>query len=284
VELEFLGTAGAIPTPKPLCRCAVCAEARERGVPYSRSGPGLFVHGPDLLIDTSEDIREQLARSRVERIAACVYSHWHPDHTMGRRIFETMNLDWYSWPRRAERTRVYLPEQVAIDFRRWIGNREHFEFLEHIGVVELVELRDGESIVLGETTIRPFRVAEDYVYALLLEEGERRVLVAMDELKGWTPPRDLGRLDLAVLPMGICELDPRTGERRIPAEHPVLRAECTFAETLEILDGLDAERIVLSHVEEPDCLGHDDLVRLAERLRREGRPVTFAHDTLVVSV
>ena len=38
----------------------MCVEARENGVPYSRTGPSLFVHGPDVLIDTSEEIRLQL--------------------------------------------------------------------------------------------------------------------------------------------------------------------------------------------------------------------------------
>ncbi len=49
-------------------------------------------------------------------------------------------------------------------------------------------------------------------------------------------------------------------------------------------DALGAERVVLSHIEEIDGLSHDDLLRFAERLRAEGRPVTFAHDGLVVEV
>jgi phosphoribosyl 1,2-cyclic phosphate phosphodiesterase len=96
----------------------------------------------------------------------------------------------------------------------------------------------------------------------------------MDELNGWTPP-DLGPLDLAVLPMGILELDPRSGERLIAAEHPVLQAEATFAETLEIVRRLDARRVVLSHVEEMDAVSHDDLRSIGARER-----VEFAYDTM----
>ena len=33
---------------------------------------------------------------------------------------------------------------------------------------------------------------------------------------------------------------------------------------------------------EPDGLGHDDLGRLAERLRADGLPVEFAYDTMIV--
>lgn len=98
MRIEFLGTGGALTTPKPGCSCGVCKEARERGVPYSRSGPSLFVHGPDVLIDTPEEIKDQLNRSQVREIAACLYSHWHPDHVMGRRVWEALNNDWRGWP------------------------------------------------------------------------------------------------------------------------------------------------------------------------------------------
>ena len=36
------------------------------------------------------------------------------------------------------------------------------------------------------------------------------------------------------LPMGLAEFHPLTGERRIPAGHPVLKSEATFEQTLEI--------------------------------------------------
>ena len=81
--------------------------------------------------------------------------------------------------------------------------------------------------------------------------------------------------------MGICEHDPFTGERRIHPDHPVLRAEATFAETLAIVDALAAERVVLSHVEEIDGLGFDDLRRLEAEV---GRGITFAWDTMTVDV
>ena len=92
----------------------------------------------------------------------------------------------------------------------------------------------------------------------------------MDELNGWSPPVEVNGCDLAVLPMGICEFDLFTGERLIHEEHPVLQFEATFAETLEIVAELDAERVVLSHVEEMDCISYDELVRVEQRLRARG--------------
>jgi phosphoribosyl 1,2-cyclic phosphate phosphodiesterase len=70
LRFEFLGSGGAFPPPRPGCDCRVCREARERGVPYGRGGPSLFVHGPDILFDTPEEIRDLLVRAGVGRVAA----------------------------------------------------------------------------------------------------------------------------------------------------------------------------------------------------------------------
>src|SRR5205823_9901888 len=210
VRLEFLGTGGAVTTPRPGCSCAVCFEARERGVPYARTGPSLFLHGWNVLFDTPEESKAQLVRAGIERVDACFYSHWHPDHTAGRRVFESMNFDFRAWPRRPFAvTDVYLPQQVAADFGTWLGLRAQLEFLEErLRVVRVHELADGDTVELDGLSIRPFRLAEDYVYAFELRTDGRRALVVMDELHGWEPPDDLVGVDLAILPFGICELNP----------------------------------------------------------------------------
>jgi phosphoribosyl 1,2-cyclic phosphate phosphodiesterase len=250
-------------------------------VPYSRTGPSIFVHGPDVLIDTPEESNIQLNRAGIDRIAGCFYSHWHPDHTMGRRVWETRNVDFHELPPSTRRTNIYLPEQVALDFRERLGLQEHFEFLQRKDAVQVIELRDGVTVELGGVEITPFRVAEDYVYAFLFVTADARVLIAPDELYGWHPP-DLGPLALAILPMGVCEFDVFTGARRVDAEHPVLQREATFEQTLEIVRRLKARRTILTHIEEPDGLGYDDLLRLEKQLQREGMNITFAWDTLVV--
>ena len=277
MKVEILGSAGAVSTPRPGCTCRVCAEAREKGIPYSRTGPSTFVHGPDVLFDTPEDVKHQLNRARIGRIAACFYSHWHPDHVKGRRVWEELNYDWRNYPPQSERTPIFLPEQVAADFRVRLGSWDHLDFLAQIGVVDLVEVKDGDSVVVGDTTITPFRLAEEYVYAFLLEGGGKRLLVAPDELHGWEPPDWVRGVDIAVLPMGVCEFHPLSGVRLMPAEHPILAAEATFPETLAIVEKLRATRTILSHIEEIDGLTYDDLLDVG---RRYG--VEFAYDGMLV--
>jgi phosphoribosyl 1,2-cyclic phosphate phosphodiesterase len=181
-------------------------------------------------------------------------------------------------------TDIYLPQQVAQDFRHWLGSWEHLAHLRQIGVARLHELKDGDAVTLNGVTIRPFRLAEDYVYAFIFEEGRRRVLIAPDELFGWTPP-DLARgVDLAVIPMGVVEFDPLTGARRIAADHRVLAFEATFRQTLEMVRQMSAQRVIMTHIEEPDGQSYDDLLRLEDKLAAEGFHITFAYDTMMIEV
>ena len=287
MRVEILGSGGAATIPRPGCGCRVCVEARAIGGRSTRTGPSTFVHGPNILFDTPEESKFQLERAGIGDISACFYSHWHPDHTMGRRVWETRNGDFRTWPREAKRplvTDIYLPQQVGADFRRWLGGMDHLEFMRDRGWVRIHELEDGATVDIGGVTVRPFRLAEDYVYAFELTDGDRRLLVAMDELNGWSPPAALSGCDLAVLPMGICEFDLFTGERLIHEEHPVLVYEATFAETLGIVDMLAAERVVLSHIEEMDCISYADLLQVERRLQDEGLDVAFAWDGMTIDV
>lgn len=284
MKIEFLGSGGAVTTPRPGCSCRVCVEARAKGVPYSRTGPSVFVHGPNLLIDTPEEAKEQLNRSQVRRIDAAVYSHWHPDHVMGRRVWETMNADWFHWPMQSAVTPVYLPQQVAQDFRTRLGLWEHFEFMQRFGVVQVIEVPDGDSFTLNGARITPFRVAQDYVYAFLIEEDGRRVLIAPDELFGWMPPEFVRGVDLAVIPMGLAEFNPLTGERIIPAHHPVLQGEASYEQTLTMVRQMQPRQTILTHIEEPGSLSYDDLLRLESALHADGYAIRFAYDTMMVEV
>jgi phosphoribosyl 1,2-cyclic phosphate phosphodiesterase len=283
MKIEFLGSGGAFTTPRAGCFCPICKEAREKGVPYSRTGPGVFVHDLNLLIDTSEQINFQVNRAGIVHINTCFYSHWHPDHTAGRRIWE-MNIDWRHWPRHNNPTDVYLPAQVALDFKRFLGLEENFQYMQHAGAVNLHVLADGDTVALKTYQVTPFSVAETYVYAFLFEGEGKRVLIAPDELVGWQPPDFVQGADLVILPMGIVEFDVWTGERRIPTDHPVLKTEATFRQTLAMLQKMQPKQAIMTHLEEPDGLGYDDYVRLEAKMQAEGFPLRFAYDTMVIEI
>ncbi|HEX4518822.1 MAG TPA: MBL fold metallo-hydrolase [Gaiellaceae bacterium] len=262
MRVEILGSGGAVTIPRPGCSCSVCVEAREKGVPYARTGPSVFVHGPDVLIDTPEESKLQLNRSQIGPIAAGLYSHWHPDHTAGRRVWESRNFDFRSWPPRFETTPVYIPERVWADFEANYGLADQFRFLERQGTVAVVRLAEADTITIGEFTITPIPLEGENAFAYLFEGDGKRVLVAMDETQGWSPP-ELGPLDLAVIPIGVFEHHPFSGERMIPEEFctPPVR-KTRYGQALEQLRALAPRRAVLSHIEEMDRVSHDELVRL----------------------
>lgn len=232
-----------------------------------------------MLIDTPEEIKAELNRSRMKEINACFYSHWHPDHVMGLRIWEALNQSWVGGPLQ-RRTSIYLPRQVASDFRRYIGTWEHLAFFAEKGIVQLIEMTDGEVVTISNTQIHPFRLAEGYAYGFMFFGEGKRVLIVPDELRGWNPPSDALGADLAIVPMGTVEVNPITGERRIPETHVWRKA--TFDETLKIARSLKARQVIVTHIEESSGLSFDELKVLEKKLQNEGLNMTFAYDTQLV--
>ena len=282
--IEFLGSGGATTTPKPSCDCAMCLEARTNGVPFSRTGPSIFVHGPQLLIDTPEESKFQLNRADIRTINAGVYSHWHPDHTAGSRVWEALNNDWRGWPKQSRCTPIYLPHQVARDWDRWLGLGAKFAYYTQIGVVDVREVADWDSFSVGDVRVEVLPLAEAYMYAFVLHHDRKRVLIAMDELFGWTPPTVVQGVDLAIVPMGIPEFHPLTGERMLPIEHPVLKHEATFEQTLVMVRQIGAKRTILTHIEEPFQLRPTDLQQIAVLVQQtHGLSIEFAYDTLKIT-
>ncbi|MBI5928297.1 MAG: hypothetical protein HY862_03245 [Chloroflexi bacterium] len=287
MKIEILGSGGATTTPRPFCECRVCQQARAKGLPYSRMGPSYFIHGPNLLVDTPEEIGVMLNRSNIMHVEAATYSHWHPDHTAGLRVFEAQQVLW-DWPRQNPITTVYLAAQVAQDFEQWLALKERADYLEnHQQVIRQIRLADGENFTINGLTVTPIKMAVGYVYAFLLTEDQTNVLLVVDELFEWIPPPNLPPIDLLILPASLFEFDPFTGERIIPANHPVLEVESTFTDSLDFIRQLKPKQTILSHIEEPFGFDYDDYGRLSQKLATEQPdlgPVSFAYDQWLVTI
>ena len=90
------------------------------------------------------------------------------------------------------------------------------------------------------------------------------------------------------MPAGIFEFHPLTGNRVIPAEHPILKHEATFLQTLDMLRKLDAGRIIYMHLNEVDRLTPDEYAEVARRLNNDSAsglpPLEFAYDTMMIEI
>lgn len=56
-----------------------------------------------------------------------------------------------------------------------------------LGIVDLSVVADDESFELNGYMIRPIKLAIDYVFGYDIRSSSTRILVIMDELKGWQP-------------------------------------------------------------------------------------------------
>lgn len=282
MRIEILGSGGAVTVPRPGHNNRHNDEARQMGVPYQRRGPSVFIHGPNILFDTPEDIGESLNRAGVDEVRACFYSHWHPDHVMGRRIFELLNWNLRGGENRC--TDVYIPERVRDDMQQMLGSWDHLEYMASLGIVRLHVIAPGDSVEIDGYTITPAPLAEDYVFAYLIEDGSSRTWIAMDELFGWSPNEAVADLDLAILPSGVSEFHPLTGERNFPADEPVLQSEMRYERTLECIREMAPKQAVLMHLDEPDGVTYEDGLELSQRLKSEGLPITLGWDGLIIDV
>lgn len=94
MKLLFLGTGGAMPTPRPFCQCETCKKARTIGAPYKRNSSSLFIKDINTVIDCGEDIASSLNRENIKEVDNLFITHWHPDHTFGLRAIIEANFNF----------------------------------------------------------------------------------------------------------------------------------------------------------------------------------------------
>ncbi|MBI5836511.1 MAG: MBL fold metallo-hydrolase [Candidatus Eisenbacteria bacterium] len=289
MEILFLGTSGATLTPRVGCGCRVCREARARGGRHVRSGPSLYLSpaagDAGVLIDTPEEIHAALLRWGVERVDAVFFTHWHPDHTAGVRLFEHLNVDWRAaGGERAHRcTPVYLPRRVARDFEKHQGLMERLRYLEERGLLRVCEIEAGEAVEAAGLRFRAFPMANPELWTLEVSGDGRRAVLAVDDTRGYEPEEFLSGADVAVIETGWFEFDPAGARIQIPG-HPKAQAEASFEESLRIAARLGAGRTYFTHIEEICQRTPEDYEALERTPALRAARGTFAWDGLRVTV
>lgn len=82
-HVTILGSGTSSGVPMIGCTCAVCRSTDPRD---TRTRPSIFVDvedGPNILVDTSTDLRQQALAHGITRVDAIVFTHSHADHIMG---------------------------------------------------------------------------------------------------------------------------------------------------------------------------------------------------------
>jgi len=268
--------------PKPLCQCSVCREARQKGVPYARSGPSAFLHDINLLIDTPAEIISLLNRSDIRRVDHLIFSHLDPDHIEGFRVVEQTALDFRTWRAYPEKqTCLLLPEQLEKPLREIQSQYGPIiDFYQESGFVRLKLFRDVIEIGDVSITAIPLDRGSQSSFVLVFEKSARRVVYAPCDIRPFPEDRmEVQEADLLIIQPGIFEEGLQHGFR-YPPDHISRTTLYTYEQTLELAERIKSKKVLFIHLEEYWNRSYDDYRSLESG---DGR-IQFAYDGMQVNV
>jgi phosphoribosyl 1,2-cyclic phosphate phosphodiesterase len=268
--------------PKPLCRCRVCREAREKGIPHSRAGPSAFLHDINLLIDTPAEIITLLNRSPIRNIDYVTFTHLDPDHVEGLRVVEQITLDFRTWRAYPEKQICLLIPHQLIGQLREIRSQfgPNIDFYQERGFIRLELFQDEVQIKDVRVTAIPMHRGRQVVFVYVFEKSGRRVVYAPCDTKPFPENRDeVQQADLLIIQPGIFEGGLKHGFN-YPPEHISRTTHYTFEQTLELAMRLQAKRVLFVHLEEYWNRSYDDYCALESN----NQMIRFAHDGMQLTV
>jgi phosphoribosyl 1,2-cyclic phosphate phosphodiesterase len=282
MKWTILGSGGCAVIPKPLCRCPVCREAREKGVPYARGGPAAFLHDINLLIDTPAEIVQQLNNVAIDHVDYLTFTHLDPDHVEGSRVVEQIALDFRTWRAYPEKqVCLLLPEPLSQNIDRLSSQYGPvIDFYRERGFVELKTF--GDRVQLGDVrlTAIPVEPSSQPVFIYVFEQSGAKVIYAPCDIKPFPEHRDeVQRPDLLITQPGIFETGLKHGFK-YPPEHPTRRNLYTFEETLGLAQRLQAREVLFTHLEEYWQRSYDDY----RALEANNPGMRFAYDGMQLVV
>lgn len=268
--------------PKPLCRCEVCKEAREKGIPYARGGPSAFLHDISLLIDTPAEISDRLNRFHINRIDHLMFTHLDPDHIEGWRVVEQITLDFRTWRAYPEKQiRLCLPQEL----KGRIQNIQSqygpaLDFYEASGFLKVEYFRDELQIGDVHITAIPIDRGPQVSFIYVFEKSGRKLVYAPCDLRPFPEDRKaVQNADLLVIQPGIFE-DGIKHSFHYPPDHISRTTLYTFAQTMKLAERIEAQKVLFIHLEEYWGRSYDDYRALEFNL-----PGTlFAYDGMELMV
>ena len=285
MKLIILGSGGTTTIPRPGCQCRVCTEARIRGIPYSRSGPSMFIQDINLLFDTPEEISFQLNRERINALDYIFYTHWHPDHTLGMRIVERMHKFWLGMFVRGEkpkkRVKVCALGRVMEDLKA-IRNKggSFLGFYEKLDLIETTELESEKPFKIEDFKITSFEVQTTYNVStvFLIQESNKRIIYAPCDVKPFPENPKLENLDLLIIGSFHPEGPLKEGIT-IPQNNPLRKELFSLKEIEELAQKLNAEKTIVTHIEEEWGKNYDDYKELEKEYA-----LIFAYDGMRITL
>ena len=282
MDVTVLGSGGCTIIPKPLCQCGVCREAREKGPPYARTGPAIFIHDENLLIDTPAEIAWQLNRANIGRLDYCLFTHLDPDHVEGLRVVEQIALDFRNWRGYPDRQiTVLLPKPLDREIARLCSRYGPFlEFYLNQGYVRCVPF--DARITIGETDILgiPVERGNQTAFVYVIRRAGGKLVYAPCDIRPFPEQHpEIMNADLLMIQPGIFETGLKHGFV-YPQDHISRTTLYTFGQTLELGQRIRAKEILFVHLEEYWNRGYDDY----GSIERQHNGIRFAHDGMRITI
>ena len=135
MTFTILGSGGCVSIPKPLCRCRVCTEAREKGYPRARCGCSLYCDDIKALIDTPEDISIAINNAKLTEINTILYTHTDPDHTLEACLLK-IRLELLDYFVRYPTIKLLILRTLLHANLMISSNRRLFLILQRMGLIQ----------------------------------------------------------------------------------------------------------------------------------------------------
>ncbi|QAT48347.1 MBL fold metallo-hydrolase [Caproiciproducens sp. NJN-50] len=282
MKFVVTGSGGCVCTPKPLCQCPVCREAREKGFPYARCGCSLYLEDIGLLFDTPEDISAALNHADIKEVNTIAYSHCDPDHTLGMRVIEQLRLEWldyYDGVKPQNPLRIAASPDVMKDINA-ISSKYGSFFGYYQSMNLIAEQEIAGCFEQGGVKISFVKVPKEKAVTVFVIESDRKKLV-------YAPcdclpfPDEPLLYDADVLILGNTFVgDTLKNGKQIAKDHPLREELYSFEDARSIREKIRAKRLVITHIEEAWGKSLDDYSALESRYP----DVSFAYDGLTVTL
>jgi len=285
MKITILGSGGYLRIPRACCPCNVCGEARKKGVPYERLGQSMFIDDESILFDTPEDINTELNRQGVKEVKHIFYSHWHPDHTKGVRIIETIKNtmdnvtpgDVESRPIK-DPIQVYVPEK---DFDVFKEKNPHLFYFEQCGFCKVNVMKKNEEVSIGKIRIKPIDLDNSFAFGYMITEGSKKIAFVPCHAEKLKAKEELDGLDLLIMNLGFFTTDVKD-YKKIPEGHQELRETGFEKDNLRLIRELKPRKTVLTHIEEKWSRSYADYCRLEKEHKKDN--LKFSYDGMKIKV
>ncbi len=279
MNVIILGSGGCVSTPRACCNCRVCAEARQKGFPYARTGCSLFVEDVNLLIDTPEDINASLNNAGIQKVEHILYSHCDPDHTMGMRVVEQLKMDWLanSLGKKPDNPiEVASLPAILADIKK--QSTKYGSIIEYYEVKGLVKTKEIHAFKKGDITIElvPADVQE-HVAIFIISSDSKKVIYAPCDVKPFPKSEKFQGADVLIIGNTIVGDILKDGFV-LDKDNPLRRELFTLDEIDAIRKQYGIREVFITHLEEDWGKSYDDY----RDLERELNLIHFAYDGLKI--